>query len=64
MQTVLNEKQNILKTVQSLPENTSIEEAMERLFLLYKIEKGCSQADCGKTFSHIEAQKQMERWLK
>jgi len=48
MQAVINEKQSILKIVHKLPDNTSVEEAMERLFLLYKIEKGCSQADSGK----------------
>lgn len=61
MQVTANEKQNILKTVQSLPENTSIEEAMERLFLLFKVEKGCKEADSGKTVSHMEAEKRMKK---
>lgn len=64
MQTATSEKQNILRTVQSLPEDTSIEEAMERLFFLFKVEKGCNEADSGKTVSHIEAEKRMEKWLK
>ena len=64
MQVATSEKQNILRTVRSLPEDTSIEEAMERLFLLLKIEKGCNQADSGKTVSHMEAEKRMKKWLK
>ena len=64
MQTATSEKQNILRTVQSLPEDTSIEEAMERLFFLFKVEKGCNEADSGKTVSHIEAEKRMGKWLK
>jgi len=64
MQAIISEKQNILKTVQSLPDDTSIEEAMERLYLLFKIEKGCRQADSGKTVSHAEAEKRMKKWLK
>ncbi|HCE45055.1 MAG TPA: hypothetical protein DET40_16060 [Lentisphaeria bacterium] len=64
MPAVTSEKRNILKAVQGLPEDTSIEEAMERLFLLFKIEKGCKQADSGKTVSHAEAEKRMEEWLK
>jgi predicted transcriptional regulator len=64
MQVATSEKQNILRAVQSLPEDTSIEEAMERLFFLFKVEKGCNEADSGKTVSHIEAEKRMEKWLK
>jgi predicted transcriptional regulator len=57
MPPVITEKHNISRTVKSLPENTSIEEAMESLFFLYKIEKGCAEADSGKTVSHKEAEK-------
>lgn len=64
MEATISEKQNILKAVQALPDNTSIEEAIERLFLLFKIEKGCNQADSGKTVSHAEAEKRMKKWLK
>jgi len=64
MQVIISEKQNILKTVQGLPDNTSIEEAMERLYLLFKIEKGCHQGDSGKTVSHAEAGKRLKKWLK
>lgn len=60
MQAATSEKQNILRTVKNLPEDTSIEEAMERLFLLFKVEKGCKQADSGKTVSHAEAEKRMK----
>ncbi len=63
MQIVANEKQNILETVKSFPEETSIEEAMERPFLLSKIEKGCKQADAGQTYSHLESKERMEQWL-
>ena len=64
MQAATSEKQNILRTVKNLPEDTSIEEAMERLLLLFKIEKGCNQADSGKTVSHVEAEKRLKKWLK
>ena len=63
MQLVANEKQNILETIKRLPEETSIEEAMERLFLLSKIEKGCQQADAGQTYPHSEAKERMKQWL-
>ncbi len=63
MQLVANEKQNILETVKGLPEETSIEEAMERLYLLSKIEKGCKEAEKGQVYSHFEAKQRMNKWL-
>jgi hypothetical protein len=52
-------KQNLLKTVQDLPDDASFEDAMERLFLLSKIDKGLEQADQGKTYSHQVARDRM-----
>lgn len=58
------EKEVIVNAVQSLPEDTSFEEAMERLYLLSKVEKGLKQADQGQTISHQEAIKRLDKWLK
>ena len=49
--------------IRNLPENASIEDAIERLFLLYKIEKGIEQADADLTVSHDEAQQRLRKWL-
>ena len=57
------EKEKIEKVIQSLPDDAHIEDAMERLYLLYKIEKGCQQADAGRTVSHEEAKRQLKKWL-
>jgi predicted transcriptional regulator len=45
-------KQMLIQTVKKLPDNASIEDAMERFLFLAKIEKGIGQADAGKTLSH------------
>ncbi|SMM99403.1 hypothetical protein SPONN_531 [uncultured Candidatus Thioglobus sp.] len=63
MQLVANNKQNILNVMHSLPEDGSIEDAMERLFLLRKVEKGCQQADDKQTISHKNAKQKMQAWL-
>ena len=60
----MTSKEKILKAVQELPSNTSIEDIMERLYLLYKIERGIEQADAGKKISQEEAKEQMKKWLK
>jgi len=57
-------KQKLLKTVQDLPDDASFEDAMERLFLLSKIDKGLEQADQGKTYSHQVVRDRISKWLK
>lgn len=39
-------KQKVIKAVQALPEDASIEDAMERLLFLAKVEKGLSAGRC------------------
>jgi len=58
------EKEVIVNAVQSLPEDASFEEAMERLYLLSKVERGLQQADEGQIISHEEAKKRLDKWLK
>lgn len=55
-------KQKVLNAVQSLPENASYEDVMERLLFLAKIEKGLKQADAGQTVSHSVVRQKMKRW--
>ncbi|OGS19275.1 MAG: hypothetical protein A2219_04440 [Elusimicrobia bacterium RIFOXYA2_FULL_50_26] len=57
------EKEKIKKIVRTLPENAHIEDAMEKLYLLYKVEKGCRQADAGQIISHKEVKKRLHKWL-
>jgi hypothetical protein len=56
-------KSKMESLIRDLPENSSIEDAMEKLFLLYKIEKGIEQADSGLTVSHGEAKQRLDKWL-
>jgi predicted transcriptional regulator len=57
-------KQKIMKMMQDLPANASIEEAMERLLFLAKIEKGLQQADSGQAMPHAKVKEKMVKWLK
>lgn len=56
-------KDKILNAVEQLPPETTIEEAMDRLFLLYKVEKGLSQVTNGQTVTQEEAKRRMRKWL-
>jgi len=57
-------KQSIMKAMEGLPEHTTVEEAIETLYVLYKIDKGLEQADRGLTVSSDEARKRVQEWLK
>jgi hypothetical protein len=48
-------KDQILNAIQGLPENATIEDAMEQLYLIYKIERGVAEAESGKKVSQEEA---------
>jgi predicted transcriptional regulator len=56
-------KEKVLEAIQNLPEDAEIEEAMERLLLLAKIERGIKQAEAGETLSHEEVKQRMSKWL-
>ncbi|MDA3809513.1 MAG: hypothetical protein PF518_04190 [Spirochaetaceae bacterium] len=56
-------KSDIENIVSSLPEETSIEEVMEKLYLFSKVEKGLHQADQGLGFSHLEVKEKLQKWL-
>ncbi len=53
-------KEKVIHAVQDLPEDASIEDAMERLFFLSKIEKGIQQANSGQTLSHVQVREKYD----
>jgi hypothetical protein len=60
----LTMKEKMLKIIQDLPEDATIEDAMERLYLLYKVERGIAQADAGQKVCQEEARRLMAKWLR
>ena len=47
-------KQLLRDVVEQLPPEATVEEAMERLYLVAKIERGLVQAEAGQTLRHEE----------
>jgi predicted transcriptional regulator len=47
-------KDLLKQAAENLPADATVEEAMERLLFLSKIEQGIAQADAGKTVPHEE----------
>ena len=46
-------KTQIVRVIQDLPDDATVEDAMERLYFLAKIERGLKQSE-GETISHEE----------
>ena len=50
-------KQRAIEALQTLPENATIDDAIERLCLIAKIEEGLRQSDAGQLIDHEEVKK-------
>jgi len=53
-------KVQIVKVVADLPEDATVDDAIERLLLLSKIEQGLDQAQRGETIPHEEVKRRIE----
>jgi predicted transcriptional regulator len=50
-------KQRAIEALQTLPEDATIDDAIERLCLIAKIEEGLRQSDAGQLTDHEEVKK-------
>ena len=57
-------KEKAIEAIKSLPEEFSIEELMDRLILLNKIETGIRQAARGETYTSDQAKRMVTEWSK
>ena len=62
METTL--KQQTLETIKKLPEDCSLDDIMETLWVQKKIFIGQEEIRQGKGISEEEAMKRLEKWLK
>lgn len=58
-------KQTVMHTLSELPKEFLLEEFMERLVFMEKVEKGLAQAKSGKTIEHSKViERFRKRWAK
>ena len=50
-----------METVEHLPDDATVEDAMERLYFLAKIERGLEQSETGLGISHEDVKKRFLR---
>jgi predicted transcriptional regulator len=54
-------KQKVLAAVEKLPADATIEDAMERLYFLAKIDRGLADVDAGRVTAHEEVRARFSR---
>ncbi len=58
------EKENIIKMIKDLPDDVSLDEVMYHLYVRQKILRGLEDVKHGRTYSHDQLKKMLEKWLK
>jgi len=57
-------KAEFMKALNDLPENATIDDAVERLVFMLAVEHGLAQADAGDLIAHEEIVQLVKTWLK
>jgi hypothetical protein len=57
-------KENVIKTVSKLPDNFSLDELVDELIFIEKVQKGLNESLTDKVYSKEEAKKKLSKWLK
>jgi hypothetical protein len=57
-------KELVNASMENLPEQFTLDEIMQQLYVLHKIEKAREKSKQGKTVSTKEAKKKLAKWLK
>jgi len=56
-------KTQILHSLESLPENLTLDQVIDQLIFIEKVKKGQDDSDQGKVISKTEAKKQLNKWM-
>ncbi len=64
MQTQRSLKEQAIDLIQSLPEDTTLEEIQYHLYVRAKVERGLKAIEQGEVLSQATAEKKVKQWLK
>ena len=59
----MSTKEEVIRFIKGLPENVTLEDILEELYVRAKIEKGLQDLNTGKTVSHNEVKEKLSKWL-
>jgi hypothetical protein len=57
-------KDNVIKTISKFPDTFSLDELVDKLIFMDKVEKGLDQSLRNEVFTTQEARKRLVKWLK
>jgi Zn-dependent alcohol dehydrogenase len=57
-------KKKVNKTIKKLPDTFTIDELIDELIFMEKVEEGYQQSESGKVVSNEDVKLMMERWSK
>lgn len=56
-------KEKLIQSINDMPDKFSIDDLLDRILLLNKIETGLEQSENGQSLSTIEAKEKLRKWL-
>jgi predicted transcriptional regulator len=59
----MTEKEIVLETIRSLPDDCTLDEIAERITFMAAVQKGLDELDRGEGIPHEEIKKQLASWL-
>jgi predicted transcriptional regulator len=60
---VASPKQAVLEMIERLPDDASLENIQNHVFVLQKIERGLDDAEAGRVLPQEEVEKRLRKWL-
>ena len=57
-------KNKLVKSIKEMPDQFSLEELLDRIVFIQKVEAGLEQSKNGKTISTAKAKEKLSKWLK
>ncbi len=58
------EKEKVIETVSKMSDNFHLDELVERLIFIQKVEEGLKAVEEGKTMTTEELREEMKKWVK
>ncbi|MDZ7772851.1 MAG: hypothetical protein U5K31_08950 [Balneolaceae bacterium] len=55
-------KQKVLESIEKLPQDASLDDIIERIYFIHKVEVGLKQSEQGDMISHEEVLIRIEKW--
>lgn len=57
-------KEKIKRSIDALPDNVTIDQVIDRIIMLDKIEQGIKDAEEGNVYTTEEVKARLDKWLK